>query len=1324
MHKYLTILLLLPLLSSCISAGSKESAQTDSQLEKEISASLSNQNVNRICEDNDGLIWIATFRGLNKYCGNDYTQYFCYDNNEGLWDSQINSVFSDSKGRMWVSTVNGLCIYHDNDRFERIDMTDSNRNISDFLESSNGRIFCHSNSALLSFNEETRSMETVISSEAYPFFATFYAGTDNTLWAVTEYAIIGYDATTMNMLSSYPAPASIRCSTISGSGIIWARTDAGFYTFNTIARRFSEASDFLNKSGRYKMGNVYQIFNIDDRYLLFATSDSNIYLYNIENGRVIHQDDKSFPFSVPHINNIKCIFRDSQHNIWFGMEDKGYYVASRNKSIFSGNNILQESLKGEQVVSLTTSPDGSLIMAATKNGGLVTYSSLDDKITRYDDVNSMMLLCDSEGNVWSANPQQFTVQKFVISGSQLKLAEEMRLGMISTITEADNGDIWFGGIGETVYRYSHESGSVEAVQAYTDNNFTFIPGIQPVTDTTMMISGFYRNPVIINTNTNEPVAGRVSGDDMKLCIKRSVMVPTSTFRDSKGLIWIGTVANGLLCYDPATNKISPIDGAPCLDISAIEEDREGNIWVSTMHGIGCLDHEDGKFVNFYSDDKTSGNQYYDRSSCILPDGTIIFGGTHGISTINTAYSQRGLNLPLVFKDIKVYDRIVRPSEGGVIEMNLSERPDVLLHYDQNSFSITYSLLDYTSTGRSHYHYMLDGYDKEWHDAGDGTEAIYTRVGAGRYTFRVRYEDDSRNILPVEESIRIRVVAAPWASWWAFLLYCMILLGIAGFFYNMRMNIKKGEEEKKRLKDEKEQEKMLNKMHMSFFANVAHEFRTPLTTISGPLALLAEEEDFSKEQKKYLGIMQKSTDKMMSLVDQFLDFSKLEHDTLKLQVSSQNICEDLRKYAEYFEVSAKMKKISITTEGLEDDYVMLYDQDKLYKIVSNLMSNAIKYTEVGGTIKLGFYIAGKDVKVFVADNGIGIEPELREKIFERYYRIPGSSAWGTGIGLNYVRGLVNVHHGSIVCEANEDGKGSVFTFTLPGDPAVYKAEEFAQNLSQSEQFPVDGKIEGAEDSAEAEGVVKTKILAVDDDPDICNYLKILLKGADYHVKTCFDVDSALSAIKEWEPDLVICDVSMPGKDGYELCRTLRDDISLSHLPVILVTAKTAVSDQVKGLDSGADAYITKPFDPKYLFAVIKSQLEKRQKIQKALNESTDAQVIEDEADLSLQEKAFLAQLYQAMEDNISELELDVNYFANCLHISRTKLYYKVKGLTGESPAAFFKNYKLNKAAELICDGKYNLSEISEKTGFASLSHFSTSFKKHFGMTPSEYAKNKK
>ena len=418
-----------------------------------------------------------------------------------------------------------------------------------------------------------------------------------------------------------------------------------------------------------------------------------------------------------------------------------------------------------------------------------------------------------------------------------------------------------------------------------------------------------------------------------------------------------------------------------------------------------------------------------------------------------------------------------------------------------------------------------------------------------------------------------------------------------------------------------------------------------------------------------------------------------------------------------------------------------DEDKLDKICFNLLSNAMKFTQAGGKVEFGldvisreealkfFNLGDKDVdsrymKVVVKDNGPGIPENQLERIFDRYYQLEnqmrGVYNWGTGIGLYFAKTLARMHHGYLKAGNRDEGTGAAFTLLLPISESSYADSEKVQLEVKDGNCPYivsSVKYTDLPSSVSDEG--RKKVLLIDDDADVIHYMKELL-APYYDVQSRFDADSAYTLMKEEAVDIVISDIVMPGKTGYELCRQIKDNIQISHIPVILLTAKATVEDQVQGLGCGADAYVTKPFEPQYLLALVQSQLSNRERIRSILAESTAVESLEDNA-LSPQNNTFMRELYQLMEDELSNSELDIAKMTEMLHISRTKFYYKVKGLTGENPSVFFKKYKLNRAAQLLKERKYNISEIADMTGFSTLSHFSTSFKKQFGVSPSEYVK---
>ena len=440
-------------------------------------------------------------------------------------------------------------------------------------------------------------------------------------------------------------------------------------------------------------------------------------------------------------------------------------------------------------------------------------------------------------------------------------------------------------------------------------------------------------------------------------------------------------------------------------------------------------------------------------------------------------------------------------------------------------------------------------------------------------------------------------------------------------------------------------------------------------------------------------------------------------------------EPLKDSASLFRFNAESKGIELTTYGLEEPFTMWADADKVQKVVMNLLSNALKFTPLGGKVSLSFDVISRAASRFpltdadkdgqyacisVSDSGAGIDEDQLEKIFERFYQTAsGKKATGSGIGLYYARALCTLHHGYIKAW-NQEGGGALFSLILPISASSYTEDERTSEAPQLQTHALAESITADTPDTDAH---KRHIAVVDDDIDIANYLKVLLKP-EYKVSLYFDGASALKGMAEDAPDLVISDVIMPGMDGYQLCEAIKGDLQLSHIPVVLVTAKVAVESQVQGLGKGADAYVTKPFQPEYLMALVKSLLDNREKIHRQLGSVTTTEEIAPEA-LSPRDAAFMKDLYELMEKELANADLDIVKMAEMMKISRTKFYYKVKGLTGENPSVFFKRYKLNRAATLLKEGKYNMSEIAYMTGFNTLSHFSTSFKKQFGVPPSEY-----
>lgn len=1348
--KILCFVILTILSVACQQSRTPVLIETENLESPVITSDISNQRVTAFVEDAQGHIWVGTSRGLNKSNVYEFHQYFCIDDSVSLPDNQIQTLFRDSKDRLWIGTTNGACQYTSKDNFHHISINDKSQNAIQFLENKEGKIFLNMDVHLCVYNVETDEFDSVIPDfdPERSFNLRCYMDNENNLWAVNLYGLRCYNSTTLELKDSISAKNYINYAYMHNKQELWLASDNNLSLFDTRTKKYIELPDVLRNSSLLANSKIDYIHPYENNSLLINTSNG-MFLYNYIIQTLVHQNENGFPFELPHFK-ISQMFTDSQKNLWIGSIDQGFTVRYNYKTRFNTNNYLRTFIKNKSIVALAADKENNLWIA-TLSDGLFMYNIDSKKVNRIElhkilpqikkeSINLGHIFVDKDNTLWlTIHPN--LIAKCRYKNGNLQCEDYYQIPVPMCINQDKDGTIWVGNYSENIYALRPNEKEFTPIELYP-KGFNFTSCLLPLSTGEILISSFAKPLQLIHPGSRVIRELEIQEEDLQKVIRRSVFIPTSLYEDSRGNIWIGTVGNGLLHYNSSTHSLQTMLGISCSDICSIEEDAQGNIWISTQYGLSKYDSTIEKFTNYYAADGIGGNQFYDRSSCRLSDGNLIFGGTHGLTYFNPIDITFKRNIPLLFEDLKIHNKLIRPDESLCINKHLSYRPNINLKHNQNSFSISFAALDYSENERVHYHYKMEGYDKYWIDAHNNREAYYANLPAGRYDFKVKITNNDQSIIEAENSIKVIVEPAPWLTWWAWSSYLLIAAIIIGFFVRFWLRIKQEKEITRRAELEKEQEQRVNKMNMSFFANVSHEFRTPLTMISGPVTQLCESPEIEGENKQLLYIVQRSVGRMLRLVNQLMDFNKLENDTLKLQVRRTDIITQLQRFVDIFRINANEKGIVLKSYGLEDTFLMWLDVDKLDKIIGNLLFNALKFSSNGGKIELYFDVITREealkilpkaekaidtqyVKISVEDGGSGIPEDQLEKIFERYYQLnnqeKGKYNWGTGIGLYYARSLANLHHGYLIAGNRSEGVGAVFTLLLPVSDLSYNQEEYALlEEEQSKVFPLQTTDQFQLKVQEDIRQNKQTLLVVDDDSEVVHYLKVLLSQF-YKVVCRFDADSAFKAMSEEAPDLVLSDVVMPGRSGYDLCREIKEDLQLCHIPVILVTAKVTVENQVEGLNTGADAYVTKPFEPNYLLALIKSQLKNREKVRNLLSESTQMDKIEENV-LAPQDNSFMTELYHLMENELSNPELDVAGMTELLKISRTKFYYKVKGLTGKNPSVFFRTYKLNRAAELIREGKYNISEIADVTGFSTLSHFSTSFKKQFGVSPSEYLKS--
>lgn len=1354
----ITCLIIASLLSSCMTRNTeKEEELIPSDLE--ISSTLSNLRITSIAEDQEGYVWIGTSRGLNRYNGSDMRQYFSNDQPNALPDNRINDVFCDSKGQIWVTTKNGVARRTEQDDFEQIPVKLTNPRCQQMVENSHGELFVTQTNAVLKYDEEENSFKKVIEDVSYidPIFQKVFIDEEDNLWIVDDRSVTSYSTSTYNQLESLelgPAP------NIQAVGLmrqyLWLVANDGLHIYDVRGHRWINIPQTLRVHSLLNRAHIETIIRTSNEYTLLCTSEG-LFLYNPQEDLLLHQGEEGFPFP-PIAFTANVALNDSHGNLWLCSDSQGFAIRQFKSDSFNSHPSLTNMLKGRPVSSLTVDHQQTLWIA-TQDEGLYCYDTQSEKITAFDpedyapisrSMNRRIyyIFADSQNDIWVTIAPRGLLQ-LRRKGERLELISKHDLPVAIVLNEDKDGTLWAGCYGNSYY--TKRRGDSQFLEHHLfSNTFSYLSCFERLKDGNMAALVREQGLRMVNPETMELNAPAIPDSVLNACIARSIFLPSALKEDERGRLWIGTVSNGLMCYERESGTLTSLKGTPCNDIASIEIDQQGDLWVSTQYGLGKYNVENKTFTNYYSADGLPGNEYYDRASCQLSDGTLVFGGPHGLTVFNPMVVPETAEGKILLEDLKVHNHFIRPSEDAAITKSLNQCDKVVLNSDQTSFSISFSALDFNTEKRFNYQYMLEGFNPTWVEAGSNREAFYANMQPGSYVFRARITNKDRDKIIAETSVPVIITPPVWGTWWAKLLY--LILGLSVITYIVRVTRRARKEKWNRLQSqrEKEQEHRINKMNMSFFANVSHEFRTPLTVIAGPISQLCQNPEIKGEEHHLLQVVNRSVNRMLHLVNQMMDFHKLENDTLRLEVKRQDIIGYLKQTAEFFAVNAKDKSISFRTHGLDDNFLMWMDADKVDKIMNNLLGNAMKYTPAKGEVALSFDVVSREeaaplfgqteemtdqqyVKVCVTDNGVGIPVEKREKIFERYYQLQSTKSgnsfnWGTGIGLYYARSLALLHHGALKVVDNPEGQGSQFVLLLPINKSAYKESELADmEQSQAVLFPLQtsDKVTLEHGSADQESGQKSEdqnkphLLVVDDDVEVIHYLKLLL-GQQYRVTCRFDAESALETLQrqDQEVDLIMSDVMMPGTSGVQLCQQIKEDAQLCHIPVILVTAKTTVKDQVEGLQAGAMAYVTKPFDPTYLQALIKSLLDSRNHTRQLLQANTQTDALEENA-LSSQDNAFMTELYKLMEEELANPDMDITRMTELLHISRSKLYYKIKGLTGENPSVFFKQYKLNRAAELIKEGKYNISEISLLTGFSTLSHFSTSFKKQFGVTPSEY-----
>ncbi len=1300
---------------------------------------LSSNYAHQVFQDQDGFIWVATRNGLNRYDGYQF-HIFKKEENTGMSSNYINCITQDKKGTIYIGNVYTVQRY-DGARFHDFDLKGSDGQsvrtyITRIVETKSGNLLvCTSGFGIMKLdlsNDTGSRMENIPDNLNY--VRDLLEDDKGRLWIVSENdgltLIDGKKHSTFfndNVLKS-------RLSEIKQDKeghIYLAVQGKGIYCYDEKQHNFA----FEEKTSGLPV-TTFCITN--SGHMLLGCDGCGIMRYNPKT----HQIENN-PFYSRDINltktKVKSIIEDRHGNIWFCMFYKGLFMQPRAKMAFgyAGYRLGDQNTIGTNCVTSTLIDKSGHIWVGTDKDGLYLLDKNNIATKHYENVPSTILCLaeDVKGHIWIGSYGDgcgwLDVQTGVWHQSELGLGQGCSVFDLAT---AKNGDVWIATMGEGLININVLNGK--------QTTFRMENG-----------SDTHRNRNSIPNNYLSKIF--LTPDEKKLFIASSVGLCCydidkkswiSTFNgsncpnygtfsrdvyvDNKQRIWIGT-NDGLYCYqlDKKTDSYYTIsDGLPSNGIASITADLLGNLWIGTDKGLCCYNPEKNSFINYYVDNGLQSNEFSDGTVSMDADGSIFFGGTGGLSWFNPSELK-----PQMWKaTVKLTGLIVghNPVAPGtksgiytITDSDVINSKHFDLSFADNSFTIQLSTLTYDNPEHITYYYSING--EEWTRLQRGiNEITFSHLSPGSYHFRVKASNNQQETDIREFTLRIH---SPWyASFWAWLIY-LTLIGLA--IYMLVRYRQRKEQDHLRLQEHIHAEQMAD-AKLKFFMNISHEIRTPMTLIVTPLLSLMKKDNDPTRRSIYETI-RRNAERILGLINQMMDMRKIDKGQMQMRMCETDLIEFVGDIYTLFAHQAKAKNINFTYEHDTDHLPIWIDRSNFDKVIVNIISNAFKFTPPGGNIRIDVAHDENNAKIIIYDDGEKIPEDKLNRIFDRFYQLPTATNdrnMGTGIGLDLTRSLVELHHGQIEAHNNDEGKGCQFTVTLPlGNEHLIADEMIAEG-----QEPVQTSAlleESHEDIEETTPVLKMKqqqsIVIAEDDDEIREFLISQLKD-EFDVTGCINGLEALKEIAKKKPDLVISDIMMPELDGNTLCSKIKSNPNTSDMPVILLTAKNRDEDQLEGLETGADAYIVKPFNMDILKRTIVNLINTHQMLRLKYGRNDRLEEKVDNVNMKSPDEKLLERVMSVINKNLDNSDLSVDRIADEVGISRVHLHRKMKELTGQTPHDFIRNIRLKQAAHLLTNQNMNITEVMYACGFNNSASFSTIFKKFYGLSPRDYMKehNKK
>lgn len=1325
---------------------------------------LSSNFATQVFQDKSGFIWIATRNGLNTYDGYHITVIKKdMSNFLGLNSNYINSIAQDEKEHILLGTNNSLLEFTGSE-FLKIPMLDSKGGeLATYvkqvypLKNKDVAVATSGYGIMLKKQDEQKCHAMKGEVEKLKYILKLLEDKRGRLWIITEDGKLYRKETNGRVTSHFAGTEGVGAQDIlqdALGNIYLASKNQGVYLLRAGSNAFTRISNI----GNLPIENIYISRN---NKLYIGCDGLGIYVYDPQTGFL--QDNPLFSRLVNLAKSkITSIIEDNQGNIWVSMLQKGVFMQRNIQNDFNymGFRLGNRNVIGENCVTSLSINQGNQVWVGTDKDGLYLFNIATRSVEgHFLNQNTVLTLCkDQQGRTWVGTyTDGLGYMDAAGSFHPVDLGISKSVGIFD-IKQDPQGNIWIATMGEGLFCLQKDGSRRNYKAKYGADNNIKVNSL-PNDYLIKMALSKDGSHVYIATSVGLACLDRKRNSWVSTfkginCLNKNSF-SHCVFVDSKDHVWYGT-EDGAFCFD-FRKGIKPklyttANGLTDNCVASITEDYQGNIWLGTIKGLNKLALKSGTITKFYAESGLQSNEFSDASVCTTQDGkTILMGGSGGLNWFQAdQVRQHPWQAKVVISGFILNNKMVTPgmkSGSYTITDNWSTLSrDFQLSHEDNTFTLQLSTLTYNDVEQISYVYSING--DAWRTVPAGqNELAFSHMAPGRYKYRIKAICNGYET-PVKE-FTITIHPAWYASIWAKLFYLLLLIAAIMLYLRHR----KHQMEDQLILQQHIHAEEMGEAKIKFFMNISHEIRTPLTLIITPLLSLIKEDKEPHRQGIY-EIIRKNSERILHLINQMMDLRKIDKGQMMMRMCQTDMVAFINEEYELFKQQALAKNIDFEYQHDSEELPVWIDRNNFDKVIINILSNAFKFTPTAGHILLSLTHTDHHAYISIKDSGIGIPKDKLETIFQRFYQSPSDPNdrnIGTGIGLDLTRSLVELHYGSISARNNEGEKGSKFEhgsefiIRIPLGKDHLKPEELIaeeevkekQNLELAEVKQLEQEVKETENAEKSESAAvttdmqgklpasargnKAEIVIVEDEEDIQDYLKAQL-ASDFKIRTYPNGKVALNEILKNKPDLIISDVMMPEMDGTTLCTKLKANINTNDVPIILLTAKSREEDQLEGLQTGADAYILKPFNMDILRRTIINLLTMRRTLKNKFTGKESQEEKVEQRKIQTPDDALMQRVMEVINENIGDSDLSVDMIAQKVGISRVHLHRKMKELTNQTPHSFIRNIRLQQAAKLLKDGKQSITDVMYICGFSNSASFSTMFKNLYGCSPREYMQN--